>query len=134
MEEDEFDRLFRLVQGLLREQGLPEIADESNFIEAQDGEQPPRLMEPQKRLVAILEALDVHLMLNDSNVVRRSLDLISETCDGPGPRTAVVVMPRDRGTTSIDDLLALPDLNELREALRKLIYRLTETPLSRGRL
>lgn len=132
MEDEEFIRLIQLVEGQLRERGLAHVAAEENFIELPELDEPARLMEPKERLIALLEAFDIHLMLNDSSVARRSLSLISEACDGPGPETAIVVKPLDRGATPTENLLDLPNLDNLREELKKLLYRIRETPRGGG--
>jgi hypothetical protein len=129
MSDEEFLHLIELVEGLLREHGKADIAAESNFVETPESEEgTARLMEPREHLIALLEAIDIHLMLNDSSVAKRSLALISEACDGEGPPGAIVIMPSRRDISLQENLLHLPDFQHVREELKKLIYRLREIP------
>jgi hypothetical protein len=64
--------------------------------------------------------------LRDQNVVRKSLALIADVCEGRGPESVIVVLPEP--IEPIDLLASLEDLSNLRGELRSLISHFRETP------
>lgn len=123
MEEKDYEDLIEIVKGYMREYGLSDLADDSNFLDPYlliEGES--KLPPPQKHLILLLEAFQLHLKWTDVDTVKRSLERLSETVE-EAPENAFMELP-DRGGSRRVYLTELPALGPLRKELDDLIIAL----------
>jgi hypothetical protein len=128
----EFQELLDDLKARLEEVGLPELADDENYLR---GEGPDaRLPNPRDQLLETLQAFERELALRDRRTVIEAIDRLAESLDGPPPRAVRVVRaPREDGpsTPTYENLFDAPELSELRLEVDQLIAELRETPLER---
>lgn len=128
MDSKDYNYLIDVVIDLLKKNGFAELVDENNYIDYPDkkGKELPKLLDPKNHLIALLEAFDTQIMLQDVSVVKSSLEKINDLCGGKGPDSVVVnIIDRNEKIESVS-LNDLPDYGELRKDLRSLIIQIEE--------
>lgn len=136
MEEEDFLKIEQELRELCVRIGAPEITEDKFFLKRETYASPDVLRDPRTRVLEQLDALDRHFSLYDRSVFQSSMQKIArllqddERLDGATsvPTDAVVLLPGRSGTEEeIFDLSELPDLTELREELRDIRKRLSES-------
>jgi hypothetical protein len=135
MDDEDYRALIELVAFELRRSGAPDIANERHYVAVDDEDGQPRLHEPQKRLILMLEAFERHVAVQDRAVVEKSLDTIGRTLQRNAraaraavPERVVVELASDGYPREID-LADAPDMEVVREDLYRLIARLRDIGL-----
>lgn len=135
MNEEDYLALRNLVQQLLLESGLSEIADDENYLLDEDDEDGSILPDPQTHLIKLLQAFRRHLAVSDRRLIISSLERIDEATSNKGPES-VVVEPlsrrRDSSGSSVSDsevvfLNRVPDHGDLIGEIDALIAELDKS-------
>jgi len=132
MDDEDYRALIEVVTFELRRSGAPEISNERHYVAGDDEDGQPRLHEPQKRLMLMLEAFERHVAIQDRAVVEKSLDTIGRVLQRDSralrvsvPERVVVELASDGYPREID-LAGAPDMGNVREDLHNLIGRLRD--------
>ncbi|WP_312218204.1 hypothetical protein [Sphingobium yanoikuyae] len=124
MDDEDYLALIALVETELARSGLSDIANHRHYRVQNEETGDWKLYAPKDHLVALLEAFERHLAINDRAVVEASLDRINDFLIGEDRvKRAVCEIPGDGGSRFID-LAEAPDLSELRQELRVLLNQL----------
>jgi hypothetical protein len=123
MEEKDYLDLIEIVKGYMRQYDLSDLAEDSNFVEPTLlDEGVYKLPPPQKHLILLLEAFQLHLKWTDRETVQGNLKYFQENVES-GPENAFIEFP-DRADGRRLFLRELPSLGPLREELQDLIIAL----------
>lgn len=123
MEEKDYEDLIEIVKGYMREYDLSDLADDSNFLDPYLlTEGVSKLPPPQKHLILLLEAFQLHLKWTDRQTVEENLKYLQENVEN-GPANAFIEFP-DRADGRQLFLREMPSLGSLRFELQRLIVAL----------
>jgi hypothetical protein len=128
VEEYEYRDLIKLVTDQLTAVGAADIAEERHYVVNDPDTDERRMVEPRFQLIAMLQAFERFLAIQDRGTYDAASQLFNEWVPDRGPR-AVIFVPTE-GTADVNpvNLASAPDLAEVRENLRDLIDQLEIDP------
>lgn len=129
MNEEDFRLLIDAVEARLIEAGAAELADETNYVSADENTGEERLLDPKHRLIAMLQAFDRYLAVRDNATYQNAMGRIRQNIREGSPERAMFVPVADAVESVGYDLSSAPDLSEVRLSLRRLEEQLREEPL-----
>jgi len=121
--------LIDAVEARLIEAGAAELADETNYVSADENTGEERLLDPKHRLIAMLQAFDRYLAVRDNATYQNAMGRIRQNIREGSPERAMFVPVADAVESVGYDLSSAPDLSEVRLSLRRLEEQLREEPL-----
>ncbi len=128
MEDDDYHELIKLVADRLTAVGAGDIADERHYIINDPDTDERRILGPRYQLIAMLQAFERFLAIQDRGTYDAAFRLFNEWAPDRGPRTVTFVPTEGAADINPVDLASAPDLSEVRDNLRELIYRLKIDP------
>ncbi|ALV29099.1 hypothetical protein [Pannonibacter phragmitetus] len=123
MDDEDYEDLIEIVKDRMRENGLSDLAEDSNFLDPDAlAEGRAELPPPQTHLILLLEAFQLHLKWTDRDTVEDNLRFLHESVEN-GPENAFIEFP-DRADGRPLFLREIPSLGPLRSELQRLIVAL----------
>lgn len=126
MDEEDFRALIEIVEKELRDVGLGEIADPAHYLVANPETGDVQLLEPKKRLIEMLDALDSAMAIRDRETYTKAMASLTQVTRGEGPKDAVYVPTSDEGHMKEISLSDAPELSNIRSEIKAFIERLDE--------
>lgn len=124
MNEEDFRALIEYLMGQLRSIGANDIADERHYLRSDDGGGEATLLPPRERLIAMLQALDRYLAVQDRAMYKDAMGRIAENVEQAPTSVRVASFASDAAEPLEVDLANAPDLFEVRQSLNALIQQL----------
>jgi hypothetical protein len=124
MADDDYRALIAELEAQFVQIGAPELADETYYTFRDENTGEERLLEPRRRLIAMLWAFDRFLAVRDSETYRDAIVRLQEYTHGGGPERVSFAPVADTIATDLRDLSSIPDLSDLRRHVRLLIEQL----------
>ena len=81
MDDDDYRALIAIVAEELRESGAAELADERNYARQEEETGEARLLDPQRRLIEMLEAFNRFLAIQDRQTYVSALSSIARSVE-----------------------------------------------------
>jgi hypothetical protein len=129
MDEADFRALIAAVEAHFVDIGASELAEEDHYVSRNIDSGEEQLLEPKERLIGMLKALDRYVAVRDGTTLRDAMQRIRENTRDGAPERVVFVPIADAVERDAQDFSDLPDLSQVRSALRLLIERLGVEPL-----
>ncbi|MBY0510602.1 MAG: hypothetical protein K2P94_10695 [Rhodospirillaceae bacterium] len=127
MNDNDFRAVIAAVEEQLREVGVPQVADERQYVRrSADGEL--FLLPPREHAVELLSAFERFLAIQDRTTYDKAMRTLDANLSGNAPAGAVVVMEgREGEDQQAVDLSSAPDLYSLRGEVIELIRDIRES-------
>ena len=134
MAENDFNELLGIIQSQLRDIGLVDIANLSNY---ENELEEKRLPDARFLVISMLKALDRHFAVHSQNTVDEALrEIRAMVEEGDGPRYAQVITDPERarveGKKEEEIIYGEQAIVEVRKELHDLIALLLESDLGRA--
>jgi len=121
MDDGDYRAILETLRLRLQSVGATDVARERHYQRRNPETGELTLLPPKEQLLAMLDAFDRFLSIQDRALHDKSVRLISEALEGDAPERFDLLLPSDRaGEPRRFSLAKAPDLEEARLMLRKL--------------